>query len=149
LKACQNITEEFPTISKVHGINGYFDDTEEIAIIDSIKKIKPDIILIGITSPKKEKLAERMKLDGVTGIIVPCGGMIDVFAGITKREPIIIKKLALSWLYRFLQEPRRLWNAVFVNGLKFIFVLFPVCLWKKHVIKDNSFTIKKFYERNN
>ena len=47
------------------------------------------------------------------------GGSFDVVAGKTKRAPATWQKLGLEWLYRVLQEPRRLWRRYLVTNVKF------------------------------
>ena len=48
------------------------------------------------------------------------GGSFDVIAGKVKRAPLAAQKLGLEWLYRLLQEPRRMWKRYLVGNLKFI-----------------------------
>ena len=103
-KANENLKKKFPNIKLCRGINGYFSEDDEDDIVKEINKEEPDILLIGISSPIKERFALKYKNRLKTKVIVPCGGMIDIFAGISKREPNIIKGLPLSWIYRFIQE---------------------------------------------
>ncbi|MFC1504029.1 WecB/TagA/CpsF family glycosyltransferase [Spirochaetota bacterium] len=131
-RACNNILKNNPGITVCKGINGYFKEEDGERIVNDINSEAPDILLIGITAPIKERFALKYKDKLNVKIIIPCGGMIDVFAGVTKREPDAIKGLPLTWLYRFIQEPRRLFGATFVAGLYFMFCVFPV-LWMKHV----------------
>lgn len=48
------------------------------------------------------------------------GGAFDVLAGKTKRAPRLWQRLGLEWLYRVLQEPRRLWRRYLVTNTLFI-----------------------------
>ena len=129
--ACKKIRAKYPNIKLCKGINGYFKHEHENEIVDLINKEKPDILLIGITSPIKEKFALKYKNKLSTKIIIPCGGMIDVLAGKAKRPKFSPKWFPVTWLYRFFQEPRRLFKAQFLAGLKFVFVIFPN-LYIKH-----------------
>lgn len=110
-------------VKTVHpGINGYFTPEEEDKIVEQINKFAPDILLVGISTPKKELFAHNHRHHLNTRIIHLCGGMVDVIAGKTKITPKWIKKLGFAWLYRIVQEPKRLLIPVISmvwEGIKF------------------------------
>jgi N-acetylglucosaminyldiphosphoundecaprenol N-acetyl-beta-D-mannosaminyltransferase len=143
------IKAKYPGIPKCDGIDGYFNENDESKIIEQINLIKPDILLIGISSPKKERIADKWKDKLDTSIIVPCGGVLDVLAGDKKVTPKPIKKIGLAWLYRFLQEPVRLFKPVLLNVLNIIFILIPIILYKTKIQKDKNFSIPEFYISKN
>lgn len=129
----------------VQGRDGYFAMTELAAIAEQVRIARPDIVLIGITSPKKEQIAAflRQRLPGC--VIIPCGGMIDVMAGLTKREPRLVQKLGVAWLFRWLQEPRRLWKPVLVNGVYAMAWLVPLVLMHKRVLREREFSLLGYF----
>lgn len=90
------------------GINGYFSPEDEDRIVEQINKYAPNILLVGISTPKKELFAHKHRHHLNVRVIHLCGGMVDVIAGKTKITPKWIKKLGFAWLYRISQEPRRL-----------------------------------------
>lgn len=122
--ATSNIKNDF-NVKTVHpGINGYFTLEEEDKIVEQINKFAPDILLVGISTPKKELFAHKHRHHLNVRIIHLCGGMVDVIAGKTKITPKWIKKLGFAWLYRLVQEPRRLLIPVISmvwEGFKFAF----------------------------
>ena len=139
-KALENVRRQYPGISSIQGINGYYGEQEEQDVFEAIRKADPDIILIGISSPKKERIASRLRTYLQRGVIVPCGGVIDILGGKARREPEFIRRSGMTWLYRFAQEPRRLFRPLLVNGLRFMFVLFPIVIWKRLITRDGSFS---------
>jgi len=143
--ACLNVKRKYPSIKLLEGINGYYNKEEEKSILNSINEKSPDIVLIGISSPEKENLAIKLRKDGKCKVIIPCGGMIDVLGGRTKREPEIIRKLNLTWFYRFLQEPKRLFKSIFLNGIKVLIVLIPVLFFSVYILRNKKFSIPRFY----
>lgn len=143
-KAIYNIRKDYPSIISVDGYNGYFSDQEETDIVNMINNFNPDILLIGISSPKKEKFAYTRRENLSAKIILPCGGVIDQLAGKTKREPKIIKKLGLTWFFRFIQEPKRLFNTMVTGFIKIIFILLPSIFVNVTILKK-EFSIPKFY----
>jgi N-acetylglucosaminyldiphosphoundecaprenol N-acetyl-beta-D-mannosaminyltransferase len=109
-KATEKIRLKYPNIKTLEGHHGYFQEEDEHQIVDFINARKPDILLIGISSPMKERFAYKWKNVLDCKIIIPCGGVIDILAGLTKPIPRLIKKMGLAWFYRFVQEPRRLFK---------------------------------------
>jgi len=105
--ATNNLRERYPNIHFFKGQSGYFDEKEEVPIADYIKNCKPNILLIGISSPKKERFAFKYREQLGSNIIFPCGGMIDVFSGKVKLASPILKKVGLATFIRIIQEPRR------------------------------------------
>lgn len=120
--ATENIKTQYSVKTVYPGINGYFTPEEEGRVVEQINQYAPDILLVGISTPKKELFAHSHRRHLNAPVILLCGGMVDVIAGKTKITPKFIKKLGLAWLYRVLQEPRRLLVPVLSmlwEGVKF------------------------------
>jgi len=82
-------------------------------VIDAIKKSKPDMLFVGMGSPKQEKwAANHLKELGVP-LVMCVGGSLDVIAGKVKRAPVLMRKAGLEWLWRLITEPRR-WRRMLV-----------------------------------
>lgn len=106
---------------KLAGIhNGYFSDDEWKDIAQSLKEIEPDIVFVGITSPKKEYLIEYLQNKGIKSVFMGVGGSFDVISGYIPRAPKCMQNCNLEWLFRVIQEPRRLFKRYFVGNFKFI-----------------------------
>lgn len=140
---------QYPNINVLHGHHGYFNFENELrCILKYVHSKKPDILLIGISSPQKEQLTFQYISAISAGVIIPCGGMIDVLAGKTKLTPPLLKKLGLASLYRVLQEPRRL----FLDRLSFymfvFFNLLPVIFWHYYILRDRSFSLIEYYQNS-
>ena len=105
--AARAMQKKYPGL-KIAGIrNGYFGEKDELKIIAEIKKAKPELLLVGLGSPKQEKwIYANLRLTGAKAAI-GVGGSFDVMSGRIKRAPFILQKLGLEWLYRFLKQPSR------------------------------------------
>ena len=142
-----NIRRKFPNIVLCEGKDGYFTDDEEELIVHKINFENPDILLIGISSPKKEIFAYRWKDKLHCTLIVPCGGVIDILAEKTKREPrTLFNGLPLAWLFRFLQEPTRLFKPLFLPVIYFCFILLPQWLVTQYVYRK-KFSLKNWVQK--
>jgi N-acetylglucosaminyldiphosphoundecaprenol N-acetyl-beta-D-mannosaminyltransferase len=99
---------------------------EDQAVCDEINSLKPDILCIGLGTPKQDYWID----DHITRIkgtvMVPCGAIFDFFGGRIKRAPDYIQKAGVEWLFRlFSKDFKRLLrrytilNAVFIMNLLF------------------------------
>jgi N-acetylglucosaminyldiphosphoundecaprenol N-acetyl-beta-D-mannosaminyltransferase len=116
--------------------NGYWKPEEEPSVVEEIKRARPDILLVAISSPKKEEFLDKhmneMKIPFAMGV----GGSFDVVAGLTSRAPLWMQKRGLEWFYRFLQEPRRMFRRYFMDDLYFFWLL------TKELLKAQKVRIK-------
>lgn len=103
--------------------HGYFSAEEEEAVVRSIKDASPDILLVAMSSPRKEqflgKWGRRLDVPVCHGV----GGSFDVVAGLVQRAPELWQRLGLEWLYRTKQEPRRLWKRYLVTNTMFLWMV--------------------------
>ena len=107
---------------KIAGMhNGYFDDLEEMLIIDDIIDKKPDILLVGLGSPKQEKWIAKNKKRLPAKLLIGVGGSFDVMSGKLGRAPKIFQKLGLEWLYRLIRQPSRIKRQIVLP--KFVFAV--------------------------
>ncbi len=144
--ACEKVRMTYSNIKGCYGRNGYFSDTDHLKIISEINELDIDILLIGISSPQKEILSIEWKDKLNVGVIIPCGGMIDVLSGKTKLTPKIIKKLGLASFYRVIQEPRRLYKRYsFIYGF-FFFRFLPIFVWYVVLLRRKDFSIPRYYK---
>lgn len=117
------LEQDYPGVVLAGRRNGYFGDEEEALVAKDIAESHADVLLVAITSPKKEQFMARwnemMQIPVVHGV----GGSFDVMAGKVERAPEFWQKLGLEWLYRVKQEPRRLWKRYLVTNILFLWML--------------------------
>mgnify|MGYP000517387861 CR=1 FL=1 len=116
------VEELYPALTIAGFHHGYFWDDEE-AVVNKIRASGAKLLFVAITSPKKEnfinKWQDKLGVDFVMGV----GGTFDVVAGKVKRAPVWMQKYGLEWLYRVVQEPRRMWKRYLVTNSKFACLL--------------------------
>lgn len=128
-KTVEVLNRQHPLIKIVGFNNGYFTKSEWPAISKKIKEKNPDFVFVGITSPLKEYLIEFFLMDGHTSVFMGVGGSFDVLSGNIPRAPKWMQKTNLEWLFRAMQEPRRLFKRYFIGNMKFIKAVYK----EKHV----------------
>lgn len=94
-------------------------EEEDRETIERINASGADFIWIGLGAPKQEYFMRAHK-DMLHGVMLGVGAGFDFQAGTVKRAPEWMQKHYLEWLYRFFQEPGRLWRRYVVTNLKFI-----------------------------
>lgn len=108
---------------KVAGFqHGYFWDNEA-GIVEKIRASGAQLLFVAITSPKKENFINRWRHQLGVKFVMGVGGTFDVVAGKVKRAPVWMQNWGLEWLYRVIQEPRRMWKRYLVTNLKFAWIL--------------------------
>lgn len=94
-------------------------DDEDRAIVDRINETMPDIIWVGLGAPKQEKWMAAHQ-GRVNGLMVGVGAGFDYHAGNIRRAPEWMQKNNLEWVYRLLQDPKRLFKRYWHTNTKFI-----------------------------
>ncbi|MCE9529731.1 MAG: WecB/TagA/CpsF family glycosyltransferase [Planctomycetes bacterium] len=97
---------------------------EETALIEQIRSSGADILLLALGQPKGELWTARTYERLGVPICLQIGASLDFVAGKVKRAPRWVQKIGLEWLYRLLQEPRRLLGRYLSN---IVFLLRMVC----------------------
>ena len=102
-----------------------FSDEDNRAMIEAINQAQPDLLWVGMTAPKQETWIyqhwEELNINCHVGCI---GAVFDFYAGTIKRAPIWWQNHSLEWLYRLLQEPRRMWKRCLLGNPLFIYNVF-------------------------
>jgi N-acetylglucosaminyldiphosphoundecaprenol N-acetyl-beta-D-mannosaminyltransferase len=93
-------------------------------MIDVINIAKPDLLWVGMTAPKQEKLIYELKNKLNVKFIAAVGAVFDFYVGKVKRSHPIFQRLGLEWLPRLVQQPKRLWKRTLVSAPIFIWHVF-------------------------
>jgi N-acetylglucosaminyldiphosphoundecaprenol N-acetyl-beta-D-mannosaminyltransferase len=122
-EVARRIHREYPNVRIAGARNGYFSDAQSRQVAEHIRESRPDMLFVAMTPPKKEIFlatwGRLMKVPVCHGV----GGSFDVMAGKVKRAPEFWQRTGLEWLYRTLQEPRRLWKRYLVTNSIFIWMV--------------------------
>ncbi len=124
-RAIAALREQYPTIRIAGYRNGYFaSDEEERRAVQEIAASGADILLVGMSSPMKEKWVRRHLHELSIPVIHGVGGSFDILSGTIKRAPKWMQQYGLEWFYRLCQEPGRMWKRyLFTNTVYSILVM--------------------------
>ena len=115
-KGAQILQNKYPGLQMVT-VNGYFDPNspENQVILNRINSYQPHILMVGMGMPRQEQwiLDNIEKIE--TNAILPSGACIDYVAGAVATPPRWMGKLCVEWLYRLINEPKRLWKRYLIE----------------------------------
>lgn len=112
----------YPALRVVYS-DGYFSDDKASTRVEHIRGSGADILLVGMGVPRQEKFIERHWERLGVGIAIGVGGSFDVLAGLRLRAPVWMQNLGLEWLFRLIQEPRRLFLRYLVTNSQFVWLV--------------------------
>lgn len=120
----RTLQERFPGLKVVGTYSPPFrplDDSERVALQDQIRIARPDFLWVGIGSPKQERfIAEHVDLLPEAKILVGVGAAFDFLTGRVRQAPRWMMRAGFEWLFRLVQEPRRLAKRYLVYNPLFV-----------------------------
>jgi N-acetylglucosaminyldiphosphoundecaprenol N-acetyl-beta-D-mannosaminyltransferase len=122
-RAVANIRQRFPGIQVVGHRHGYWSEDEEDAVISEIVEARPDILFVALPSPRKEYFLANHRDHLSVPFVMGVGGSIDVVAGARRRAPKLLQRIGLEWLFRLIQEPRRLMGRYVKTNARFVLLV--------------------------
>ncbi|MBL8013845.1 MAG: WecB/TagA/CpsF family glycosyltransferase [Candidatus Omnitrophica bacterium] len=115
---------KFPAMNIVGKISPDFKPRavkEDPKVINAINQVRPDILWVGLGSPKQDFWIDihRPLLD--VPVIVGVGAAFDFLSGVKPQAPVWIQRSGFEWLFRLCSEPRRLWKRYLFGNSAFIY----------------------------
>jgi N-acetylglucosaminyldiphosphoundecaprenol N-acetyl-beta-D-mannosaminyltransferase len=117
------LRRRFPGLKIVGEYSPPFRDLtvkEENKIIEMINQTAPDIIWVGLGTPKQDLWMAKHRARLNAPVIIAVGAAFDFHTGRVSQAPVWMQRSGLEWLYRFFQEPGRLWHRYLVYNPLFV-----------------------------
>ena len=122
-EAAARLERQYPGICVVGHYSPPFAgllDMDHDAIIRRVREAQPDILLVSFGCPKQEKwIAMHHRALGVP-VAIGVGATLDFLAGRVKRAPAWMQRSGTEWIFRLLQEPRRLFRRYATDVVCFL-----------------------------
>lgn len=122
----QSLLRDFPNLGIAGMEPSVFRPLTEIEKADLSNRIAnsgADFAWIALGAPRQEILMHELK-GGPQPLMIGVGGAFNVLAGVVPEAPIWMQNLSLEWLYRLMQEPKRLFKRYLVTNTKFLLYKF-------------------------
>ena len=121
-KLAKTIEKRYPNVQVAGMYSPPFrslSEEEDQNVIQMINESNADFVWIGLGAPKQERwMAEHQ--GKIKGLMIGVGAAFDYEAGNIDRAPMWMQKTNLEWLYRLIQEPKRLFKRYFYTNIVFI-----------------------------
>ncbi len=118
-RAADYFTQRWPQHSTIGYQHGFFSKMEEAKIIDKIRAAKPDLVLVAMGNGLQESWVAKL-VPEVTLSAWGVGALFDFLCGEVNRAPSWMRWLGIEWVYRLLQEPKRMWRRYLLGNPKFV-----------------------------
>jgi N-acetylglucosaminyldiphosphoundecaprenol N-acetyl-beta-D-mannosaminyltransferase len=96
---------------------------ETAAVVAHINSCGPDIVWVGLSTPKQECWMAENRSDLNAPVLIGVGAAFDFHAGKVPQAPRWMQPLCLEWLFRLMAEPRRLWKRYLLNNPHFLWLV--------------------------
>jgi N-acetylglucosaminyldiphosphoundecaprenol N-acetyl-beta-D-mannosaminyltransferase len=125
--AAHNLRKRYPGL-EICGMccppQGFEKDEAELArILKTIADAAPDLLCVAFGAPKQEIWMQENRSHLNVGAILAVGAAFDTQAGLRRRAPKWMQKIALEWFYRLVMEPRRLWRRYLIGNTQFVLLV--------------------------
>ena len=99
-------------------------ENEDHEVIRFINECRPDILWVGLSTPKQEQWMYEHQRSLCVPVMVGVGAAFDFHTGRVPQAPRWMREHGFEWLFRLASEPRRLWRRYLVNGSEFVWLVF-------------------------
>lgn len=98
-----------------------------------INQSRAQLVLVGLSTPKQELWMQRNSSHLDARVLIGVGAAFDFVAGSLPQAPAWLRPLGLEWLFRLVQEPRRLWKRYLVNNTLFLLLVIK-SWWRRRIL---------------
>jgi N-acetylglucosaminyldiphosphoundecaprenol N-acetyl-beta-D-mannosaminyltransferase len=108
---------------------------EELEAVRLINAAKPDIVWVGLSTPKQERWMAQHVGQLSAPVLIGVGAAFDFHAGVKRQAPRWMQRSGLEWLFRLASEPRRLWKRYLVNNPLFVWLTL-LQMWRISTVRS-------------
>ena len=117
-EAAAKLRESYPGLKIAGTQHGYQED--DVQLVQRLEETRPDLLMVCLGAPRQELWMHQHAGMKSVGLMIGLGGCLDLIAGHVKRAPLLWQKWGLEWLYRLIQEPRRIGRMIKLPQILFL-----------------------------
>lgn len=114
------LLEAYPGLQIVGTYYGYFRDDETPTVLDRIETARPDLLFVGLGTPRQELWLSRHRAAIETPLCWTVGALFDYLSGAERRVPAWMNRSSLEWLFRLWVNPRGKWRRYLLGNPRFV-----------------------------
>ena len=118
------LPERYPGLIIAGAHHGYFERHNSPRIVEDIRNSGARILFVAFGQPEAELWCEHHGPATGAALTMSVGGSFDVISGTIRRSPVWMQRVGIEWLWRFLLEPRKRFKVIFVDNLRFLWLVF-------------------------
>lgn len=119
-EAARRLQERYPGLRIAGVSDGYFPRSEDRNVAELIKAARADVVLAAFGNPLQEQWLDRYLAGTGARLGVGVGAFFDFTAGNVRRAPAWMNRWGIEWLWRLVQEPKRLWRRYILGNPLFL-----------------------------
>ncbi|MEO8968448.1 MAG: WecB/TagA/CpsF family glycosyltransferase [Solirubrobacteraceae bacterium] len=121
-EAAARLQRWYPELRIAGAHHGYFEigSPHNDRVIEDIVDRAPDIVLVGMGTPKQELWADRYADELGGAVVWSVGALFDYVSGRTSRAPHWLADHGLEWIFRLAIEPHRMWRRYLIGNPAFL-----------------------------
>ncbi|WP_372788007.1 WecB/TagA/CpsF family glycosyltransferase [Paraconexibacter sp.] len=121
-EATRRLHRWYPSLRIVGTHHGYFDpdSPHDERVVEHINACRPDIVLVGMGSPKQELWVQHNAHRLDTDVVWTVGALFDYVSGRVPRAPGWLADNGLEWIFRLAIEPQRMWRRYLLGNPQFV-----------------------------
>ena len=123
------ISKEYPNVQVGYfspRFKAVFSEADNKEMIAAVNAFGPDVLFIGLTAPKQEKLSQQFKQQVNVKIICAIGAVFDFYAGTVQRPNRFLIRLKLEWFGRLVTNPAKMWRRYLYYGPIYIYSVLKI-----------------------
>ncbi|WP_298775764.1 exopolysaccharide biosynthesis polyprenyl glycosylphosphotransferase [uncultured Shewanella sp.] len=127
-KVAKNMQKQYPKLIIAGTQHGYYHldkSTNNHNIINAINQSKAKILLVAMGVPTQELWLNKYQSQLKVGVGIGVGGLFDFYSDNIKRAPLWLRQMGMEWVYRLIQEPKRMWKRYIIGNPFFL-----IRIWK-------------------
>lgn len=122
---------KYPQLEIAGTHHGYFDSRHSSTVVNDINTSGAHILLVAMGAPRQDLWLAAHRDELRTSILMGVGGLFDFYSGNICRAPMWMREIGMEWVWRLLQEPRRMWRRYLIGNPLFIYRV-----WKESANRD-------------
>jgi N-acetylglucosaminyldiphosphoundecaprenol N-acetyl-beta-D-mannosaminyltransferase len=125
-RLAESMKLRFPNIDVAGVLEPPFAPLDQLstpAVAQEINASRPDVVWVGMSSPKQDRWMARMRPLLDAPVLIAVGAAFDFHTGTVRQAPLWMQRSGLEWLFRLAIEPRRLWRRYLIDNPWFLWEL--------------------------